>query len=441
MSSTPITVSATPGENPTPTVPRRDFIKAGATLAVGAALAPRFLTAAERARSIGANDRIRIAQIGVGDRGRGAHLEKGILPHVKETNFEVVAIADPWKRSREATNALITTAFGRPAKEFTSYKDLLAMEGIDAVMIASPDFHHTTHLEAAAKARKHIYVEKPLATEMDKLVRAYDAAKAAQAAGSIIQVGTQLRSLPGIVGARKLVADGIIGKISRIDETRNAEKPYWYNYVDREAKEADVDWKEFLGDRKYRPFDKRHIAAWYGYYEFCQGPVPQWGAHFLDLMHFVTGCGFPESCVCLGGVTYWKDENQFTTPDNVIATWMYPEGMMVTSSNNFGNSAGNSRKFYGDKGTLAVDNWNAPTYSAEGGPKRDGKIRGKQAVEPIAHPDHFLNWLQCLRTGETPNANIDAGYQHAVAVLMAVISYDTGKKTVYDHAKRKITTA
>ncbi len=447
MSSTPTTsptlVSATPGANPQPApeLPRRSFLKTSAAIAAGAAIAPRFLTAAERARSIGANDRIRIAQIGVGDRGRGAHLQNGILPHVKETNFEVVAIADPWKTSRDSTNAIITKAFGRPAKEFTSYKDLLAMDGIDAVMIASPDFHHTTHLEAAAKARKHIYVEKPLATEMDKLVRAYDAAKAAQAAGSVIQVGTQLRSLKGIVGARKVVADGLIGKITRVDETRNAMKPYWYNYSDRVVNEADVDWKEFLGDRKARPFDAKSYAAWYGYYEFCQGPVPQWGAHFLDLMHYVTGCGMPESCVCLGGVTYWKDENKFTTPDNVVATWMYPEGMMVTSSNNFGNGAGSSRKFYGDKGTLVVDNWNAPTYSADGGPKRDGSVRGKVDVPPIEHPEHFLNWLQCLRTGQTPNANIDAGYQHAVAVLMAVTSYDTGKKTIYDAAKRQIRTA
>ncbi|WP_414662222.1 Gfo/Idh/MocA family oxidoreductase [Horticoccus sp. 23ND18S-11] len=428
--------------SPAPSLPRRDFLKTSAGLAAVAATTwSNPLTAAERSRSIGANDRIRIAQIGVGSRGRGAHLENGILPHVKETNFEVVAIADPWKVAREGTNAVIKKAFGREAKEFTSYRDLLAMDGIDAVMVASPDFHHTTHLEAAAKAGKHIYIEKPLATEMDKLVRAYDAAKAAQAKGSIIQVGTQLRSLPGIAGARELVKSGILGKISRVDETRNSTPPYWYSYLKRDVKEADLDWKEFLGDRKARPFDARQHAAWYGYYEFCQGPVPQWGAHFLDLMHYVTDCSFPVSCMCMGGVTYWKDENNFTVPDNVIATWMYPEGMMVTSSNNFANSAGNTRKFFGEKGTLAVDNWNAPTYSADGGPKRDGKIRGKMDVTPVARPDHFLNWLQCMRSGETPHASIDAGYQHAIAVLMAVISYDTGKKTTYDHSKRKITTA
>ena len=426
-----------------PAVARRQFLRTSTGLAAGAAITaatPRFLTAAERARSIGANSRIRIAQIGCGSRGITAHMS-GIHKHAAATNIEVVAVADTWSQAREKAKARAKEWFGSDAKTFSSYRDVLAMKDVDAVMIASPDHLHTLHLEAAANAGKHIYVEKPLATEFDKLLKAYDAAKAAQGRGSIIQVGTQLRSLPGVAGARELVKSGILGKITRVDETRNAEKPYWYGYVDRDVKESEVDWKEFLNDRKPRPFDRRQYASWYGYYEFCQGPVPQWGAHFLDLMHYVTDCGFPESCMCIGGVTYWKDEYKFTTPDNVMSTWMYPEGMMVTSSNNFGNSSGNLRKFFGDKGTLDVGNWNVPTYSAEGGPKRDGKIRGKQEVTPVERPDHFLNWLQCMRDNKTPHASIDAGYQHAVAVLMAVISYDTGRKTMYDHDKRRITTA
>jgi hypothetical protein len=86
-------------------------------------------------------------------------------------------------------------------------------------------------------------------------------------------------------------------------------------------------------------------------------------------------------------------------------------------------------------------NANAPSYSAEGGPRRDGTLRGKHDVKPIERPDHFLNWLQCMRSGETPHASIDAGFQHAVAVLMAVVSYETGKKTIYDAKKRVIRTA
>jgi len=433
-------------KNPTPTapsataagLPRRNFLKTSALFGAAAAVGARPLTAAERTRSVGANSRIRIANIGCGSRGRGAHLENGIIPHKAAANFEVVAIADPWSKAREQTNAKIKEWFGREAKAFVSYRDLLAMDGIDAVMIASPDHLHTTHLEAAAKAGKHIYVEKPLATEFDKLVRAVDAVKKA---GTVVQVGTQLRSYPGIGGAREVMQSGVLGKISRIEEGRNGERPYWYQYLDRGVKEADVDWKEFLGDRKMRPFNANMYSAWYGHYDFCQGPVPQWGAHFLDTVHFIMNCGMPASCTCIGDVLTWKDENKFTTPDCVQATWMYPEGFMLTSSNNFGNSSGNTRKFFGTKGTLSIDNWNAPTYSAEGGPKRDGSIRGKMEVPQIERPDHFLNWLQCMRTGETPHASIDAGFQHAVAVLMAVVSYETGRTTRYNSKKRAIETA
>ncbi len=436
MKASPASLSTAPA----PT--RRDFLKSSSALAAGAALAasaPAFLTGAGRRRSAGANDRIRIAHIGCGNRCRTAHLP-GIQKHLAAANFEIVALADPWSKALEETNAVIKEWFGREARTFSNYRDLLAMEGIDAVMIATPDHHHTTHLEAAARAGKHIYVEKPLATELDSLIRACDAAKAAQAAGSVIQVGTQIRSYPGIAGAREVMASGLLGEISLIQESRNDVKPYWYDYLGRDVREADVDWKEFLGDRKMRPFHAGQYSAWYGYYDFCQGPVPQWGAHFLDTVHYIMDCGFPVSCMCSGGILTWKDEHRFTTPDCVQATWMYPEGFMLTSGNNFGNGSGNTRKFFGTKGTLALDNWRAPSYSAEGGPRRDGTIRGQNDVTPVPRPDHYLNWLQCMRTGGTPHASIDDGYKHAVAVLMAVVSYETGRKTLYDHARRTIET-
>jgi predicted dehydrogenase len=416
---------------------RRDFVKTSAGLALGGALASsRPLTAGERKRAVGANDRIRIGIIGCGDRGCNAHMN-GIYKHVQATNFEIVAVCDPWRLARERANAMVKGWFGRDARPCVSYRDLLALDNIDAVMIASCDFLHTTHLEAAARAGKHIYVEKPLATEMDKLVRAVDAVKAA---GTVVQVGTQLRSLPGIVGARDLFRTGIFGQLSRIEECRNSEKPYWYQYL-KDVKAEDVDWKEFLLDRPMRPFRSDIYSGWYGHYEFSRGPISGYGSHFIDMVHFITGAKFPESCVCLGGSFTWKDEHRFTAPDCAQATWIYPEGFMVSSANNMGNSFGSVRKFYGDKGVLKVDNWNAPTFSAEGAPRRDGSIRGDNPVKPVDRPDHFLDWLQCMRTGGTPHAPIEAGYQHAVAVLMAMQSYDTGRKTIYDPQRRVIRNA
>lgn len=415
---------------------KRDFLKASVILGLGAALSPKAysLPARQQIRAIGANNRIRIGIIGCGERGRNALME-GIYPYMGTMNFEIVALSDPWRVARELANSKVKEWFGREARQFTSHRELLAMDNLDAVMIASPDHHHTAHLEAAARAKKHIYVEKPLATDMAGLVSAVNAVTAA---GTVVQVGTQLRSLPGMVGARALYQSGALGRLSKAEECRNLEKPYWYAYLNRQIKPEDMDWKEFLGDRPMRPFNAKMCAGWLGYYEFSQGPIAQFAPHFIDLVHFISGAKFPASCVCSGDTFTWKDENKFTTPDCVQATWLYPEGFMVSSSNNFGNGSGSVRKFYGDKGVLKLDNPNAPVYSAEGAPHRDGSIRGQNAVALPEGPDHFLNWLQCMRTGDTPHAPIEAGYQHAVAVLMAARSYETGRKVIYDHQSRQI---
>ncbi len=433
-SASPPSPASAPSSPVPPTLPRRGFLKTAAGFALGTALSPRRpLTAAELRRAPGANGRLRIGIIGCGDRGRNAHME-GIHKHVTAVDFEITAVCDPWRLAREQANAKVREWFGREASAFSSYRDLLARADVDAVMIASPDHLHTTHLEAAARAGKHVYVEKPMATDLAGLVRAVDAVKKA---GVIVQVGTQLRSLPGIVGARDLVQSGALGKLSRIEECRNSERPYWYQYL-KDVNPADVDWKEFLHDRPMRPFRADLYSGWYGYYEFSRGPISGFGAHFIDMVHFITGAKFPTSCVCLGGTFTWQDEHGFTNPDCVQATWLYPEGFLVSSSNNLGNSYGSCRKFYADKGVLKVDNWNVPTYSAEGGPRRDRTIRGEKPVVAVERPDHFLDWLQCLRSGATPHAPIAAGYQHAVAVLMADESYRTGRKVVYDPAKRTI---
>jgi predicted dehydrogenase len=407
---------------------RRGFLQAAA--AGSAALA---MSATSYSRVIGANERISIGIIGCGSRGVGAHMA-GVNEHAKTQNIEITAVCDPWRVRQEVASATAKEWYGREARKFSSYRDLLALKDVDAVMIASCDHQHTTHLKAAAEAGKDAYCEKPLAMRLDSLIDACDAVKKAN---TVVQIGTQLRSLPSFTGCRELYKTGILGTVGRIEQCRNGEKPYWYGYV-KEVKAEDVDWKEFLMDRPMRAFDPVLYSGWYGYREFSDGPVPGLGSHFIDLVHYITGAKFPTSCVCLGRTFTWKDEHKFTCPDHVQALWIYPEGFMVSYSTNFGNGSGNSFKIFGDQGVLDMVSWTEPMLSAEGGGKRMGQIRGQKRVDDVAHPDHFLDWLQCLRTRGTPNASIDAGYQHAVAVIMAMQSYDTGKRTVYDAQKREI---
>jgi predicted dehydrogenase len=408
---------------------RRKFLR---TAAVGGAAFA--VSAASYSRVLGANNRISIGVIGCGGRGLGAHMP-GVNKHAKSQNIEITAVCDPWRLRQKAASEKVKQWYGREPRQFSSYRDLLALKDVDAVMIASCDHQHTTHLEAAAKAGKDVYCEKPLAMRLDRLKSACDAVKKANI---VVQIGTQLRSLPSFTGCRELYKTGVLGKVGRIEQCRNNERPYWYGYV-KTVKKKDVDWGEFLMDKPMRAFDPVIYSGWYGYREFSDGPVPGLGSHFIDLVHYITGARFPTSCVCLGGTFTWKDENNFTCPDHVQALWIYPEGFMVSYSTNFGNGSGNSFKIFGDAGVLDMVNWTSPILTAEGAnSKKKGPIRGKNPVKDVPRPDHFLDWLQCLRSRKTPNASIDAGYQHAVACIMAMRSYDSGQRMKYDPVKREI---
>ena len=406
---------------------RREFLR---TASAGAAAAA--LSASSYARVVGANERISIGLIGCGGRGVGAHM-RGVAKHAKAQNAAVTAVCDPWRLRREDAAAKAKEWFGTEARQFVSYRDVIARKDIDAVMIASCDHQHTAHLEAAANARKDAYCEKPLAMDFDKLKRACDAVKAA---GIVVQIGTQLRSFPSMTGCRKLFGTGVLGRISRIEQCRNATRPYWYSRL-KPAREKDVAWEEFLMHRPQRPFNADQFTGWYGYREFSDGPVPGLGSHFIDLVHYVTGAKFPAASVCQGGTFIWKDQRKFTCPDHVEATWIYPEGFLVHYSTNFGNGGGNSFAICGEHGTMNMVKWNAPTISAAGA-IRKGRLGKEVPVEPVERPDHFLDWLQCLRSRKAPVAPIDAGYQHAVAVIMAMKAYDTGRRQIYDPARREI---
>ena len=110
---------------------------------------------------------------------------------------------------------------------------------------------------------------------------------------------------------------------------------------------------------------------------------------------------------------------------------------MVSYTTNFGNSSGRSYHFYGSGGVMDLSSHDAPTVSGEGAAIR-GELRDKVAVDPVEVPDHFLNWLQCIRSGKTPNASIEAGYQHSIASIMSVQAMDTGRRQIYDHQRREI---
>jgi len=388
-------------------------------------------TALAAARAAGAAERIGVGIIGCGRRG----LLKEVLQFAAECNVEVVAVCDAWRPQREAAVAEVRSAGGTEPKAFVRYQDLLGMPGVDAVVIGTPDHQHSTQLAAAARAGKDAYVEKPLAMEMKELLEAVDAVKRHN---RIVQCGTQIRSLPASVAARAFVTSGGLGQLLKVEQSRNGYRPYWQGYGERPVNEADVDWKGFLMNRKWRPFDSRLYAGWYGYREFSRGPHANLGVHFLDLAHFITGATAPRRVVTLGGIYRWKD--RFDAPDSVETILEYPEGFLVRYNTTFGNSANSYLKFIGTRGVLDATrwNWNQPfTISGEGSGEKDRIPAGAEIPRMDSTP-HMKNWLECLRSRREPIAPIEAGYAHSVAVIMADEALIRGRRLVFDPARRAI---
>ena len=410
-----------------PHASRRTMLKATAAGATAWALAAR-----SYARVVGANERIGVGLIGCGGRGYDAHLP-GLHRHAAEQNVEITAVCDVWSKHRRRAAEKVAEWFDRSPLETTDYRELIDNTAVDAVMIASCDFQHARMLEDVAGARKGAYCEKPLSMDLDELK---SVCRAVEDSGIIVQIGTQRRSEPHMRGAREVIRSGVLGKISRIEIVRNASQPNWYRRLaSLPIPASEVDWPRFLMHRPQRPFHDLLLAGWYGYREFCGGSIGQFMSHYSDLVNFLTGSTFPSSAVAHGGTFVWDDDYKFDCRDQVQVSMIYPEGFLFSYATNFGNGSGNRAVIYGTEGVM--DFTRRPVISGEGSFGKS-KIRAETSVEPAEGPDHFLDWLQCLRSGSKPIAPIEAGYQHSVACIMADRAMQTGRRQIYQEPAGEI---
>ena len=394
------------------------------------------ISAASYSRVLGANERLRVANIGCGRRG----LLKELIAVRGQTNSEIAAVCDTWRQKREKAAADVKEFTGTEPFATAHFAEVLARNDIDAVVIGTPDHLHCTMLIEAVKAGKDVYVEKPLAMNMRELIRAYDAVKRS---GRIVQIGTQMRSYPTAAAARKALAAGELGKVLKVEQVRNAYSPYWMSYggatfQGEKPTEADVDWKAFLGDRKPRPFDPVQYQGWYGFRDFSRGPHTNLMVHFIDMVHYATPATIPARVAALGGTYRWK--NEFDAPDSVEVALEYPEGFLVRYCTVFGNGANNYAKWLGTRATLDANSLSPSrpwVISGQGAGEPD-RITADIEIAPVAMPPHMQNFLDCVRSREQPIAPIEAGYAHSVAVIMADEALLTGRRMVYDTARREV---
>jgi predicted dehydrogenase len=396
-------------------------------------LASAALTAASYRRVLGANDRIAVGLIGCGNRGINALL-KGALEFREQENIDFTAVCDIWRQHSDEARQLIKDRTGTEAKPIKAYLELLAQKDIDAVLIATPDHQHATMLTDAVRAGKDAYCEKPLAMEMKELLTCVDTVKRSD---RIVQIGTQIRSLPSSMGAKQWIQSGAMGQVFKIEQERNGVKPYWHTYGERPLVEADTDWRAFLFNRKYRPWDEKQQTGWFGYRDFSRGSHSNLMVHFIDLVHHITGAQFPKRCVTLGNSFVYRDN--FNAPDSIETILEY-DNFLVRYSTAFGTGNGNYLKFFGTKGTMDAANWSGKPFLIDVKGAKDPLPAGTE-IPAVESDPHMLNWLKCLRSRQQPNAPIDAGFSHSVAVIMSDEALVRGRRMAYDPARRAILTA
>jgi predicted dehydrogenase len=462
-------------------IDRRAFVKQA-----GAAILATGMDARSYARVLGANDRIRLGQLGCGGRSHG-HVRMVQLA-AKQMPVETVAVCDIWSLARDRRAAQVKEVFNDNPQSYKYSEDMLARKDIDGVMIATGDFQHAKLCIEVVQAGKDCYVEKPFANVLSEAKAARDAVKASK---QVVQMGSQHRSQPYQLAVRDIIRSGRIGKIVHIEQEWNVNEERW-RFVEMDTgnsaqmeqdrnmewkkwlydrpsrlQEEDTDWNRWLLGKPYQPFDPHVYLEFRLYKDYSSGIFDQWMSHGSDLVHLWTDEAYPESVVANGGIFAWNDGRQ--NPDTCVAAVTYPKGFLYTYKTTFGNSYRSFSRIQGRDGTIANyggEGASLFTVSSEGGrnefsPSDSGPVYTQIPIvsptndhEEVVHvsgaptpdsngpddddADHLMNWLAAMRARKEPNATVDHGFSHAIVIIMAAQSYWSGKRLYWDPRKEEI---
>lgn len=392
---------------------RRTFLQA--TAAAGA------LSMLETSRGYAANETLRVGCLGTGGRCRRLMESLRTIPGVK-----IVAVSDVWDVHLEAGKKLAEpNAFATK-----DYHELLARKDVDAVLIGSPDHWHVPMTIDACAAGKDVYVEKPLTHTIAEGQPVIDAQNKHR---RIVQVGMQQRSMPHIAKAREIVQSGGIGQVLKVRLTWNRNTPRaTTNKLGVDPKS--VDWQRFLGAAPEQPFDEYRFRNWRWFWDFGGGIFTDLMVHWIDVAHWILDVDHPQTAASIGD--FHHAEGIWETPDTVQTLLKYTgpkDSKFVTSSiqayfeGTFSNARNASMiEFMGTEATMYIDRGAHLVI-----PERRSKVKasemilgeGPRGADFYAQPDgellHLTNWVECVRTRQTPTAPAEAGVSAAAAAHLA----------------------
>jgi predicted dehydrogenase len=399
---------------------RREFLVDTALAGAGAAL----LGGLAPASALGANDRIRVGVLGTGERARYVMKFFQTAPGV-----EIAAVCDVYAPAR----AQALEIAGPDAQAYSNYREVLDRKDIDAVLIGSPDHWHKQMLIDAVNAGKDAYVEKPI---MHSIEEGMEMVRAVEGSQRIVQTGTQQRSWEHWKMGKEIVASGRLGKVTMVHT-------YWYQKYD--AKEdlpkvdlADLDWKSYLGSAPDQPFSQEKFWWWRWYWDFGGGILTDLLTHWIDVIQWYMDQPAPKTATTVGGL-YTRN---WQCPDTATAVYEFPGDFMVTFTGSINSTVEDGGiMFCGSEATLKIDRSHLAVY-----PEGVSAVPGTLAPEPELFmraerdgtQDNVLNFVDCMRTRKSPNANIHVGFEAARTSWMGNIALKRGMKVVWDPTKNKV---
>lgn len=425
---------------------RREF---GKTLIMAGAA-----TALATTRAFGANEKVRLGFIGLGNRG-----DQVLDAFLAQPDAEIVAVCDIHQPYMDFACKKI----GGNVKQFKDYRKLLEMKDIDAVVICTPDHWHALQTIHSCQAGKDVYVEKPLSLcvaegrAMVNAVKKYN---------RVCQVGIHRRSVPVCKEAIELVRSGYLGKITvaRAFHIQNEYPKGIGNPPDSEPP-PDFDWDAWLGPAPEVPYNKnRTFYRFRWFYDYSGGQVTNFGVHYIDFIHWAIEKDAPLAATAMGGKYAGINDNR-EIPDTLEVIWKYPGDILVTFSQFNATAApwslpGCELELRGTKGTLYLfgngyevvpDILKQHEFPSRTPINRElekqynegaaavieaRKVRGESTADTTYHARNFLD---CVKSRNKCNCDIETGHRSTSATLIANIALKTKSLLEWDAKNERFT--
>lgn len=412
---------------------RRKFLRSAGVAAGTVAAAPYVITstALGNASTPPASDRIVMGGIGIGNMGSGDQNAFLGRPDVR-----YVALCDVRRKWREDAKGRVDAKYGgTDCAAYVDFRELLARDDIDAVLIATGDRWHAPASMLAAEAGKDVYSEKPCGLTIDACQRL---AETIRRTGRVFQAGTQRRSVPNFAAAVGLARSGRLGKLERLNAS--VYQPTLGNdwlpaqpTPDRDQ----CDWNLWLGPAPWRPYNEKYVAGgWRGIYDFDSGcKLLDWGAHTADL------CQWANAADDTMPVSYEPTEAgiECRYANGVVLFLDFLATPFGDRSPNWNTKLGTCPvKFIGSAGWVETGDAGGIDLSDEslraGLPSQEKLPRGTDAAL------HARNFIDSVKSRQPTICNADVMRKSHIACHAAAIAWMLGRKLSLDPAREVFTT-